>query len=89
MIVRESITAVALITLIIYRDPYLAAIGLIIMPISVIPFTIISRRLRKLGRRSQQNMADISIFLQEIFSGIKVLKAFSENKRNRTFCQRK
>ncbi len=88
MIVRESITALALISLIIYRDPYLAAIGLVIMPVSVIPFTIISRRLRKLGRKSQQNMADISIFLQEIFSGIKVLKAFStENKETKRFAK--
>ena len=88
MIVRESITAVGLITLIIYRDPYLALIGLIIMPVAVIPFTFISRRLRKLGRKSQKTIGDISVFLQEIFSGIKVLKAFStEEKETQRFAK--
>ena len=88
MIIRETVTAIALIALIIYRDPMLAALGLFVMPLSLIPFIYFARKLRKLGRKSQETIADVSVFLQEIFSGIRVLKAFStEAKETERFAK--
>lgn len=88
MIVREMITAFGLIGLIIYLDPFLAAIGLLVLPIAFLPFVYFGRRLRKIGRKSQATIADISTFLNEIFSGIRVLKAFStEDKETERFSE--
>lgn len=80
-IFKELITAVGLIALVIYRDPFLAAIGLLALPIAFLPFIYFGRRLRKIGRKSQATIADISTFLNEIFSGIRVLKAFSTEEK--------
>lgn len=88
MIVRESMTALALISLVFYRDPYLATLGLLVLPVAILPFVYFGRRLRKLGRKSQATMSDISVVLQEIFSGIRVVKAFStENKETERFAK--
>lgn len=81
IIIRELTTCVGLIGLVIYRDPILAAIGLLALPLAFFPFVYFGRRLRKIGRKSQATIADISIFLNEIFSGIRVLKAFSTEKK--------
>ncbi|MBQ4132235.1 MAG: ATP-binding cassette domain-containing protein, partial [Desulfovibrionaceae bacterium] len=81
VIMREMATCIGLIGLVIYRDPFLAAIGLLALPLAFFPFIYFGRRLRKIGRRSQQTIADISIFLNEIFSGIRVLKAFSTEEK--------
>jgi subfamily B ATP-binding cassette protein MsbA len=80
---REALTMIGLLAVVFYRDPFLATIAVVVLPITLYPFYYFGRKIRKLGRRNQAKISNISTFLQEIFSGIKVVKAFAMEKRER------
>jgi len=81
MLIRQVLTMLGLLFVVFYRDPYLASIAVLVLPIAVYPFVYFGKKLRKLGRKNQVKISDIASFLQEIFSGIKVVKAFAAEDR--------
>ena len=81
MLVRQVFTVVFLICVAFYQDSFLAFWAIIVMPVAFFPFVYFGRRMRKLSRKGQAKLADISVLLQEIFSGIRVVKAFSTEER--------
>ena len=80
MLIREVLTMFALIGTVIYIDPYMAMWALLVLPLALYPFIYFGRKLRKYGRRNQVKLSDINSLLQEHFSGIKVIKAFANEK---------
>jgi len=80
-IIRQALTMVALVALIIYRDSFLAFWALLVFPLAVYPVVHFGKKLRKLGRKQQSQIADISSILQETFSGIRVMKAFAAEEQ--------
>ncbi len=83
MLIRQLFTIAGLIFVAFYRDAYLAFWAVIVLPLAFYPFVYFGRRMRKLGRKGQEKLADISVLLQEILSGIRVVKAFSTEERER------
>ncbi len=81
MLVRQVFTMAFLIGVAFHMDAFLAFWAIIVMPAAFFPFIYFGRRMRKLSRKGQVKLADISVLLQEIFSGIRVVKAFSTEKR--------
>ena len=65
MMVRETFTLLGLMTVVFYQNAELAFWAVFVLPIGLFPFIYIGKKLRKLGRRSQGKIADISVFLQE------------------------
>jgi subfamily B ATP-binding cassette protein MsbA len=55
----------------------LILVGLILFPAVIYPVMKIGRRLKKISKQTQENMADITTTLHETISGIRVVKAFS------------
>ena len=53
-----------------------AVIAVFVIPLALIPISRIARKLRQLGRRGQELLADINSTMVESFSGIKVVRAF-------------
>lgn len=80
MIVRHVLTMIALLFVVFYRDVYLATWAIIILPLALFPLIYLGKKLRKLARKNQEKIADISSILQEIFSCIRVIKAFATEK---------
>ncbi len=80
MMIREVITIIGLIALVFYRDPYLAFFAVLVLPLAIFPFFYFGRKLRKLGRKNQVKISDINAQLQEAFSGVKVIKAFANER---------
>lgn len=80
MIVRQVLTMGGLIGVVFYQNADLAIWAVLVLPLALYPFIYFGRKLRKLGRRNQEKLADISIILQEVFSGIRVVKAFATEK---------
>ena len=80
MMIREAFTIICLIGLVFYRDPYLASFAVLVLPLAIFPFFYFGRKLRKLGRKNQSKISDINALLQESFSGVKVIKAFANEK---------
>jgi len=81
-IFRDGISATALLGVIFYRNWQLAIISFLVIPLTVYPAQKIGKRLKSISRQSQEKMGDISSILQETFSGIKVIKAFSLERRS-------
>jgi len=84
MLVRHVFTMIALIFVAFYRDAFLASLAVIVLPVALFPVIYFGQKLRKVGRKNQEKIADISTILQEIFSGIRVVKAFAMEGRETT-----
>ncbi|MCK5680271.1 ABC transporter ATP-binding protein [bacterium] len=82
-LLKEVITALGLIGVLFYRYWQLAIITLIIMPLLFFPIFKYSSKLRRFSKKSQSQVAEISSFLQESFTGIRVIKAFLMEEFNR------
>ena len=75
--VREGVTAIALIVVVIYQSPKLALLGLVILPLSILPISAIVRRLKKVSKKAQEKNADITSNLNEIFNNVEMIKVNS------------
>ncbi len=57
-----------------------ALISIFVVPFALIPVITVGRKLRYLGRRGQEILADINSTILESFSGIKIVRAFGLEK---------
>jgi len=80
MLTREFFSVIGLTIYVFYLDWRLAFWGTLVMPAALYPFIYYSRKMRKLGRRSQGFVADVSVLLQEGLSGIRVIKGFAKER---------
>ena len=81
MVSRQILTMIGLIAVAFIKDSFLAFWAVLVLPLAFYPFFFFARKLRKYGRRNQSKIADITTLLQEIFSGIRVVKAFVTEKK--------
>ncbi len=82
-LLKELITALGLVVVLIYRDWELSMIVLVLFPLFFFPIFKYSRKLRRFSKKSQPQVAEITAFLQESFTGIRVIKAFLMEGYNR------
>jgi subfamily B ATP-binding cassette protein MsbA len=84
---REGFTLIGLTALVFYNDWRLGTLAFLVLPVSVLPASIIGRKIKDNTRRGQATLGSLTGMLQETMSGIKVIKAFgtekSENQRFR------
>ncbi|MFO7609004.1 MAG: ABC transporter ATP-binding protein [Candidatus Krumholzibacteriia bacterium] len=67
----------------------LTLMALVLMPVSLAVIIRIGKSIKKISRRQQQEMANLTITLQETVYGIRVIKAFArEGHENRRFAAR-
>lgn len=78
--IKESLTIVALVSLVIYRSPELAFYGLVVLPLAVYPLSRLAKRMKKLSFKSQESNADITSSLTESINNIEIIKANSSEK---------
>jgi len=76
-LLRETLTAVGLISYIIWLNPMLAFYSLVAMPIAIYPLILIAKRLKRLSHRSQEKNADVVTRLTEVFNNNEIIKANS------------
>lgn len=74
-LIREALTIVALIALVIYRSPELAFYGLIVLPLAFYPLALLAKKMKKLSFKSQESNSDITAALNESFNNIEIIKA--------------
>jgi subfamily B ATP-binding cassette protein MsbA len=75
-LVRETLTAMALIAVVIYQSPTLAFMTLIVFPLAFYPVALISRRLKRISHIAQERNADLTANLSEMFANVEVIKAY-------------
>jgi len=83
---KQPLTLVGAVGYLIYIDPWLAFISLVLFPICIIPVAIFGRKIRRFTREAQQRVADLVSVLQEMIGGVRVVKAFGmESYEGRRF----
>lgn len=78
--IRESLTIVGLVGLVIYHSPELAFYGLIVLPLAIYPLSKLAKRMKKLSFKSQESNSNITTSLSESFNNIEIIKANSSEK---------
>ncbi len=78
---RQILTVAGLIGVVFYQNFELACWAMVVLPIAATPVVTFSRALRRYGRRGAEVNAEFSATLQELFSGIRVIKAFATEQR--------
>jgi len=74
--VRHAGTIVALVAVMLAREPVLTIIALVVFPLLALVVQVIGRRLYRINKREQEQLAELAVFLQESFSGAKIVKIF-------------
>lgn len=80
-LIRDFVTIIGLLGVIIYQSPLLALFALIIFPVSIYPLSRLSKKMKKISKKSQEKTSDISSILSEIFSNIEIVKANNAQKK--------
>lgn len=83
-LIREALTILGLALLIVYLNWVLALFAIFVAPVVLYPIVQFGRRLRVTSRRGQEKMEGISNRLQETFTGIRIVKAFSAEEHVRS-----
>ncbi|MDR1686294.1 MAG: ABC transporter ATP-binding protein/permease [Desulfovibrio sp.] len=84
MIVRQFITLISLAGVVFYQNFELALYSVVVLPLVFWPFVYFGRRVRRLSRKGMEQTGDLTSQLQEVLSGIKVVKAFGAEDREKT-----
>jgi len=82
-IVREGLTLIGLVALLFYNDWRLALVAFIVLPVAIVPATHIGRRIKRYVHKSLSNIGNLTGILQEAFGGIKVVKAFGTEEKEK------
>jgi subfamily B ATP-binding cassette protein MsbA len=73
---KQPLTLIVAVGALLWLDPWLALISLVLFPICIIPVALFGRRVRRFTREAQQRVADLVSILQEMITGVRVVKAF-------------
>ncbi|WP_169752285.1 ABC transporter ATP-binding protein [Campylobacter mucosalis] len=74
-LLRESVSAIGLLCVVIYQSSHLAFFALIIMPLAFYPISKMAKKMKKISRSSQEKNSDLNSTLNEIFTNIEIIKA--------------
>ena len=86
-ILKDSLTFIFLVAVMVYHDPILALFAIIIFPLAIYPISRIGKRLRKISKTTQIGFGTFTSKLSESMTGIKTIKSFNtenfEQKKNK------
>lgn len=80
-IIRQVITMLSLLYVVFEQNFRLACWAMVVLPVAAFPLSLFSRALRRYGRKNAEVNASISSMLQELLSGIRVIKTFATEKQ--------
>lgn len=79
-IFQNGLTFLVMVGVILYQNWRLAAISLVVIPLSALTMVRVGKRLKRLATSGQEQMGDMASTLQETFAGIRVVKAFGREE---------
>ena len=74
---KGSFTVVGLLVVVVYQSPKLAIFSLIIIPVAIYPIKIISKKIKILSKKSQEQNSRLTSRLSEIFNNYEMVKAYN------------
>jgi subfamily B ATP-binding cassette protein MsbA len=74
--VRDMLSVIALVGSMLYLDWAMTLVVLGVYPLAAIPIATISQRLRRVAKRTQEELGDMTSLLTEKLSGARLIKSF-------------
>lgn len=74
--VRDTLIIAGLAVYMIYTDWLMSLVVLGVYPVAVLPIMAIGKRLRRVAKRTQSELGDMTSLLTEKLSGVRLIKAF-------------
>jgi ATP-binding cassette, subfamily B, bacterial MsbA len=74
--IRDTLTVIALVISMLYLDWMMTLIVLGVYPLAALPIAVISERLRRVAKRTQNELGDMTSLLTEKLSGARLIKSF-------------
>ncbi len=76
-LIKQPLTVVACVIALVRIDPKFTLISLVLFPLCLVPVIVYGRRIRKNGRREEEQAGAMTVILSETFAGIRVIKSFA------------
>jgi len=73
---KQPPAVVATIGFMVWLDPKMTFVALVVFPASIVPVLLFGRRVRRFAKEGQEKMADLMSILQETITGARIVKAF-------------
>ena len=77
VIVKDPVTLVSMVVLLLYKAPQLTLISVVIMPVCMVPIVFYNRKVRRSTRAIQLHGVELSNVAMESFSGNRIIKAYN------------
>lgn len=79
-IIRDIIRLVSLLVFCVYSDPVLSGIAVVFFPLAGLPIAKIGKKIRRLSKRGQDAIGQLSALFQESMQGHRVVKIFGREE---------
>ncbi|MGC8554651.1 MAG: ABC transporter ATP-binding protein [Candidatus Acidulodesulfobacterium sp.] len=76
-VMKDVLTMIVLLAVVLYMDFYLALAVLILFPLVIFPVTLLGKKARRTSTDTQNEMGNITKFLDETISGLRMVKAYN------------
>jgi ATP-binding cassette subfamily B protein len=83
MALRNALILVGGLAMLVVTSPKLASLVLLVVPLVVAPILFFGRRVRRLSRRSQDRVADVGAYAEEMINAIRTVQAFTHEPIDR------
>jgi len=77
IVVRDPVTLISLVCYLLWTQPKLTLITVVVMPACLIPIIIFSKKIRRSSREMQTQSADMTQIMTEAFTGHRIVKAYN------------
>ncbi|MDN7131231.1 ABC transporter transmembrane domain-containing protein [Halomonas sp. MC140] len=80
---RNAVMLIGAVVLMLITQPWLSAMVLIGIPATLLPIVWYGRRVRRLSRTSQDRVAELGRYAEEVLSGIRTIQAFTHEAEDK------
>jgi ATP-binding cassette subfamily B protein len=80
-IFSSVLTLIGTVTVMIWLSPILTVITMLIIPLMVVGMKWITKRTGKLFKKQQQNLGELNGYIEEVISGQRMIKAYSQEDK--------
>jgi ATP-binding cassette, subfamily B, bacterial MsbA len=77
VIVRDPVTLVGLLCFLLWQQPKLTLLTMVVLPVCIIPILVFSRKIRRSSREIQTRSAELMQVMSEAFTGNRIIKAYN------------
>ncbi|MDY0266300.1 MAG: ABC transporter ATP-binding protein [Methanimicrococcus sp.] len=80
-LITSTATIAGILAIMLYLNPLLTLVCVFVLPVSAVLMKVIVRKSQPYFNRMQKDTADLNGFVEEIYAGHKIIKAFGREKR--------